>query len=212
MAWTDGVPGVIPAAPGGGLSAIESNIEATNEALNPFSDPEGNIGRLPFYATGARAHIRAGGKAIGVARSIRWKIAYNATPINTIDTPIPWDIDVGQVNIRASLEKIMDPTQGPEAEGLFHIMKSAVHAPTIEIQVLDRAFGTSIFFARGIFTEVDGNITHGALGTWNANFVGVAYQHYVSQSFKPYNSVAGALSGAVDGLQDIASDLSGGIL
>ena len=148
---------------------------------------------------------------MGVARSIRWKTAYNATPINTIDTPHPWDIDVGQMSVNAQLDKIMDPTQGPEAEGLFHIMQSAVHAPLIEIQVLDY-LGTSLFFARGMFVEVDGNVTHGSLSTFSARFVGVAYQHYVAQAFKPYNSVAGALSGLVGGLQSVASTVTGGIL
>lgn len=191
---------------------IERNAEALTERLNPFSDLDNEIGRIPFYASGARAFLKIGGKPVGVARSIRWKVAYNATPINTIDSPHAWDIDIGQASVSAQLDRIMDPTRGPEAEGLFHTMKSAIHQPMVELQVIDRQLGTSIFFARGMFTEVDGSLAHGSLGSWSARFMGTAYQHYVSQQFKPYDSVAGALDGFVNGLQGIASDLSGGTL
>lgn len=167
--------------------------------------------RIPFYSTGARALLKVGGKAIGVCQSFKWSVSYNATPIQTIDTPHAWDIDVGVVSISANMSQIMDPTKGPEHDGLFHIMNAAVHQPMVELQVLDKS-GTSIFFARGMFTSVSGGVQVGAMSTWNAGFVGVAYQHYVSQQFKPYNSIAGALGNLVDELGGLASDLSGGFL
>jgi hypothetical protein len=90
-------------------------------------------------------------------------------------------------------------------------MQAAVHQPLIEMQVLDK-LGTSLFFARGMFVAVNGNVTQGQISHFSAQFVGVAYQHYVNQKFKPYNSIAGALTGAVQGLQNLASSLTGGLL
>jgi hypothetical protein len=194
----------------GGLGQLQDSAKALNDALNPFS--HANNGKVPFYATGARAFVKLGGRPMGVTTSIRWNISYNATPIHTVDSVFPWDIDVGSASITASLGQIMDPTKGPEADGLFAIMKAAVHQPTIELQVLD-ALGTSMFFARGMFTAVTGDVTKGQVGTWSCQFIGVAYQHYVAQNgFKPYSGLAGAVSGLVNGLAGLSSDLTGGIL
>jgi hypothetical protein len=105
----------------------------------------------------------------------------------------------------------MDPTKGPEAEGLFHTMQSAVHQPFVELQVLDK-LGTSLFFSRGMFLSVSGAVARGSMSTFNARFTGVLYQQYVAQYFKPYDSLAGAASGLIDGLKDLASDFTGGII
>jgi hypothetical protein len=90
-------------------------------------------------------------------------------------------------------------------------MQSAIHQPMVELQVLDK-LGTSLFFARGMFLNVAGSIARGQLSTFTASFVGIAYQHYVAQNFKPYNSIAAGLSNLVGGLQNLASDASGGLL
>ena len=143
----------------------------------------------------------------------------------TVDSVFPWDIEVGPVNIQATLSKIIDPLKGPEAENLFPVMAAAVHQPMVELQVIYNAKYTSkakgaggaikditddvefsMFFARGMFTSVSGNATLGSLSYLNASFTGVAYQHYVSQSFTPYGlayiaqELLGDLQNAVGGL------------
>lgn len=199
-----------PSQNGGTLKKIEEKTAEFNNSLDPFKDQK--TASEPFYHSGARGLIRIGGRPVGVCQDIRWSLAYNATPIYTIDTVHAWDIDVGTLTISAVLNKIIDPTRGPEADGLFHTMQSAVHQPFVEIQLIDKKLGTSIFFARGMFTSVNGNVAKGQIGTWSASFVGTAYQHYVAQAFKPYNSVAGAVSGLLNGLQGLGSSVSGGIL
>ena len=196
---------------GGTLGKLEASTAALADKLNPFSEDAKKIGQIPFYATGARALVKLGGTPLGVTTDIRWSVSYSATPIQTIDTPFPWDIDVGAVTISATLGQIMDPTKGPEADGLFAVMSAALHQPMVEMQVLD-ASGTSIFFARGMFVAVNGQIGRGQVGNWSCQFSGIAYQHYVAQSFKPYNSVAGTASGLIKGLKNLASGLTGGIL
>lgn len=197
--------------PRGGLAFFEEQAQNLNDKLNPFAAAQDRIGEIPFYQTGARAFIKIGGKPIGVAQEVRWQVAYTGTPIFTIDTPHAWDIDVGQASVSASLSQIMDPTKGPEADGLFHTMQSAVHQPFVELQILDK-LGTSLFFSRGMFLSVSGSVARGQMSTFNANFTGVLYQHYVAQFFKPYDSLAGAATGLVNGLKNLASDFTGGII
>jgi hypothetical protein len=167
---------------------------------------------LPFFSTGARCLIKIGGKPLGVAQSIRWQISYQANEIRTIDTNFPWDIDLGQAKIQASLSMIMDPTKGPEHDGLFHIMSSAIHAPHVELQIIDRQMGTQVLSARGVFTGLTGQVSVGQVGNWGVEFVGIAFQHYVNQNFKPYGSAAGAAGALLDALTGAASDLTGGFL
>lgn len=193
------------------IGKIEQQSQSLIDKLNPFSSLDKEKGRIPYWSTGARSFIRLGGRPVGICTDFRWQIAYTATPIQTIDSPHPWDIDIGQITINATLNNIIDPTAGPEATGMFHIMQSAVHQPMVELQVLD-ALGTSIFFARGMFTQVNGSIARGQVSTISAGFTGVAYQHYVTQQFKPYQGVAGGLSGLIGGLKGLASTASGGLL
>lgn len=188
-----------------------AGIEQTAKELAPTVSPDYTGGATPFYSTGARAFIRVGGKAVGVAQSFTWKVSYNGTLINTIDAVESWDIDVGRLTVNGALSQIIDPTKGPEADSISSIMKAAVHQPMVEIQVLD-ALGTSLFFARGMFLSVSGNIGRGQVSSLSAEFMGTVYQHYVSQQFVPYNSVAGAGSKLAKNIQKLASDLTGGIL
>lgn len=192
------------------LNKVEAVSEELTKKLDPNSSDKSSIGKIPFYSTGARALIRIGGKPVGVCTDIRWQISYVATPINTIDTPHAWDVDIGQNTINATLTNIFDPTGGPEAYGMFANMQSAVHQPLVELQVLDY-LGTSLFFARGVFNQVSGQISKGAVSTFTAQFVGTAYQHYVAQAFKPYG-VTGLLSNGLGKLKKLASTYSGGIL
>lgn len=198
--------------PGGALGSFQANAENLSGLLNPFNDLiDGELGAVPFYGSGARSFIKIGGKAIAVCQDFRWSVNFQPNPIYTIDTVIPWDIDVGPMTVNATLTQIVDPTKGPEVDFLLPIMSSAVHQPFVELQVLDK-LGTTLFFARGMFTSVSGGVTKGQLSTMTAQFTGVAYQHYVAQQFKPYNGIASGLSGLVNGLGGLASDVSGGIL
>lgn len=192
------------------IGTIENQSQSLVDALNPFNALNAGKGKIPFYGTGARSFVRVGGKPVGVATEFRWQIAYTSTPIHTVDTPFPWDIDIGQAQISAVLGKFMDPTKGPESEALFATMASAVHQPYVEMQVLD-AIGSSLFFARGMFTGMTGSVTRGALNNFSMTFQGVAYQHYVNQFFKPYDSLGSTISGFISGLQNLASTATGGL-
>jgi len=222
------------------LKTAERDIQRFNETLNPLGGKETGSKR-PYYATGGRGFIKIGGKPIAVCQNVQWNISYSAIPIHTIDTPFAWDIDVGAVTINASLVKIYDPMKGPEVDALMSIMAGAVHQPLVELQVLYTAVqnvpttkteytrnGTidkattkrtykkeyvdfCMFFARGMFTAVSGNMTQGQISSLNANFTGIAYQNFVNQSFEPYG-VAYIAGQTIKAAQDAVSGWTGGFL
>ena len=167
--------------------------------------------KTPFYSSGARSLIRIGGREIVIAKNIRWNISYNATPISTIDSNFPWDIDIGTGIVRATISQFINPIKGLEADHLFNTMKASIHQPMVEMQVLDIKTGSAIFFSKGMFTEMSGDITLGAASSFSANFIGIQYQHFVSQNFKPYKGLASSISEFSKGLQNLAGDVSGGL-
>lgn len=224
----------MPLRPSGGVfQKTEQQLQHVNEQLNPGAkQAEGN--KKPYYATGARCFFKLGGVPIGVCQDFRWQISYAALPIFTIDTPFAWDIDIGQVTIQATLTKIYDPLKGPESDSLFTIMAAAVHQPMVELQVMYQAPTSdanpqttvneqgqlqtsvdttdfSMFFARGMFTAVSGNATLGQVSNLTAQFTGVAYQHYVSQGFTPYDFNSD-IADALETGQNITRAISGGVL
>jgi len=190
------------------LKSLESGLGAVNAALSPFSAPTGTT---PYWNTGARALLMIGGKPTAICTSLSYNLSYNAEEIRTIDSNVSFDIDIGALTIRAQLNTIVDPTAGPEFYSLFATMASSSSQPLVEMQVLDAGTGTSIFFARGIFNSVGFNTGKGQVSSFNASFVGIAFQHYVDQSFVQYSAtseVGAVFSAATNAL----SGLTGGIL
>ena len=215
--------------------SFESQKQATTRDIDKFNDTlsggnakQGEGAKKPYYVTGARCFIKLGGKPVGVCQDFKWNVAYQATPIQTVDTNAAWDIDVGQVTIQATLNKIYDPVKGPEADGLFAIMSASVHQPMIEIQVIyqspdlmrnfqyekttaQKMVEFSMFFARGMFVSVSGNATLGQVSNLSASFVGITYQHYAAQGFVPYG-FAYVAAEAVQSAKSLVSSFSGGFL
>lgn len=186
-------------------------FEDLSKKVSQLLEPNYNPGNTPYYSSGGRTLIKLGGSPLGIAQSFTWKVSYSGQTINTIDASEAWDIDVGRLNISGTLTNIIDPTKGPETDLLFATMRSAVHQPLVEIQALD-ASGTSVFFAKGMFISIDGNIGRGQLSNLSAGFLGTFYQNYSSQAFTPYNSVAGMADKISKNLKGLVSDISGGFL
>ena len=190
------------------ISKFEKSAKEFNDKkLNFFSTNK----QTPYYSSGGRTLIRVGGRDILVAKSIRWNVSYTATPLHTIDSQFPWDIDVGQGIVRASISQFVDPTRGLEADHLFNTMASSAHQPLVELQVLDST-GAAVFFAKGMFTDMSGEISKGNLSTFTTSFIGIQYQHFVSQNFKPYSGIASSISKFTKGLQGLVGGATGGLL
>lgn len=167
--------------------------------------------KIPKYSSGARSFVRIGGKPIGVAQRVQWEITFSGTPIHTVDSVFPWDIDVGAARISAQLESIMDPFKGQESDRIGAIMSAAIHQPIVELQIVDMT-GTCLFYSKGMFLSIKGNVPQNGVGTWNASFIGIAYQHFVGQQFKPYNGISSTIGKLLNDAKNFVSDLTGGIL
>lgn len=188
------------------ISNIHTNIDNYNQLIDQMNANPETKSQVPFYFTGARALLRVGGATVAVANRVRWSIAYNATPIHTIDSVHAWDIDVGQARISVEVGQVIDPTKGPEYDALFAIMAAAIHQPMVELQLLDRQLGTQILYAKGMFTEMSGEVALSQIGRYQLKFVGIAYQQYVNQQFTPYG-VAGAAGQLLNSISSTAGAL-----
>lgn len=178
------------------LNKLESKIGQLNQSIDPNVAGE-KVGETPFFSSGARALIRVAGKTLFAAQRVAWNASTKAEPIFTIDSNVAWDVDVGQIMVNAVVEQFIDPTNSLEAQGLFHTVQSSIHQPYVEMHVID-AFGTTLFFTRGMFTSMSGDLSSGQLGSLKANFIGVYYQNYVGQYFKPYSKVGGFIDDVAD--------------
>lgn len=168
-------------------------------------------GISPLYNSGARAYVRVAGQAFAVAQSLSWNVVADPTEIRTIDTYLPWDQVTGQIAITARLSEFIDPRGAPESQGIFHTLQSFGHQPYVEMQVLD-AIGSSLFFARGTFYGISGEISVGRLSQFSVQFKGVMYQHNVYQTFKPYSKLGETLNDLLETGIGAIKDAGGGFL
>lgn len=145
----------------------------------------GNELKFPNMSSGSRSYIQVAGKPLALCMDFNYQITAETEEIRTIDTNLPWDVSIGQIRISATLRKFVHPDTSFEKEGLFHTMQSFIHQPFIEILVQD-VNGNAQFYTKGMFTSVQGQFSRGNLTVRSANFVGVAYQHWVFQEFTPY--------------------------
>jgi hypothetical protein len=187
------------------------NIKAQYEAARQNAKNDGKL--FPKHSSGARSYIKLAGKPLAVCQDFRWQVSAPATEIRTIDTHLPWDSVVNQMSITATLSQIIDPSTSAESQGLFHTIQSVIHQPFVEIQALDVS-GSTLFFARGMFTSVNGSISRGQLSSINATFQGVMYQGNVYQEFEPYteSELLGKLESAVGSVYKNLKKFSGGFL
>ena len=195
--------GIDTLAAGADPLTITKSLIAGAKETNPSS-------QLPYYSSGARSYVRVAGKPLFVCLDFRWQINIMTTEIRTIDTNLPWDLVPGQISIAATLNEIIDPTKSAESQALFHTIQSAVHQPYVEMEVTDYT-GTTLFFARGMFTSLTGSVARGQLSSFSVGFVGVAYQGNVYQEFKPYSG-ASQLGSVVSNFTGAVSNATGGFL
>ena len=190
----------------GPVSGTPTATEALiQQNLNGVTPGENVSGMLPYYSSGARALIKIAGRPIAVARRVRWSVTYSASPIHTVDSAHAVDIDVGQSQVQASLERFLDPNSSGETDYLFHTMQSVIHQPLVELQIIDRN-GKSLFYAKGMFISMSGGTASNEMSSMSVSFLGIGYKNYVQQSFKPYDGPATSAAGAfMNGLTSLQS-------
>jgi hypothetical protein len=146
----------------------------------------------PMLASGARAFVQVNNTPLALCLDFSYSITADYEEIRTIDNHLPYEVNINQVRIQGKLTKLINPDSSMEAEGLFHTMQSIIHQPIVEILCTD-ANGNVQFFCKGMFTSMETRVAMGQLTVASANFVGIQYQNWVFQNFKPYdkNSSAG---------------------
>jgi hypothetical protein len=139
---------------------------------------------FPQFVSGARAKLTVNGKTIGAALEVSYTISANMTELRTIDQFLPWEIVPGQVSIKANLRRIVDPNRSLAGDSLFSTLQSYLHQPYAALEIRDK-LGNLIFYAKGMFTDVQGNIQNGQLGIEGASFVGYYWRENVKQEYAP---------------------------
>jgi len=139
---------------------------------------------FPEYSTGARAKLLINGKTIGAALEVTYSINTTMTEVRTIDQFLPWEIVPGQMMIKASLKRIVDPRRTLGGDGLFATMQSYLHQPYASLEIRDR-LGNLIFYARGMFTDFNGSIQAGQASVEGVSFVGYYWRENTIQTFNP---------------------------
>lgn len=162
--------------------AFASNLKNQVKLLEEGTDPNQYF---PLYNTGARAFITINNKPVAVCLSLSYSIQVDTDEVRTIDTHLPWDIHINQITVRGTLRRLVNPEGSQESDSLFHTIQSAIHAPIVEMLVQD-ASGTTLFFTKGMFHSIEGQIQLGQMTINNIGFKGTMYQNHVYQKFKPY--------------------------
>jgi hypothetical protein len=142
---------------------------------------------LPELLTGARAVLLIDGKPVGAAMEVNYRVTTQSTDIRTIDQFMPWEIVPGQMQVSASLRRVVDPNRTLGSDGLFSTMQAYLHQPYGGIELRDK-LGNLIFYARGMFTEMQGVVQAGQMGMESVNFVGYYWRENVRQEYDPEQS------------------------
>lgn len=161
----------------------EAISDAELALLRQQAEFEARKGELfPEYFSGARARLLINGKTIGAALEVNWAVSSQVTEVRTVDATVPWEIVPGQLQIKASLKRIVDPRRNLASDGLFSTLQAHLHQPYSSIEVRDK-LGTLVFLARGMFTDIQGTVSNGQLGIESASFTGYYYRENVRQEF-----------------------------
>jgi len=173
---------------GASLTDLDTALERTKIQIN---NPDAI---LPNFVTGARAKILIAGKPIGAALNITWSVNIKMEELFTIDSQIPWEIIPGQIMIRASLSRFIDPFNDVAGAGLFSTIQANIHQPYVTLQVSDK-ISNNLFTAKGMFSDISSTISNGSVGLESVNFVGYYFRTNVQQDFDA--NVASSFEGLI---------------
>ena len=139
---------------------------------------------FPEFGTGARAKLLVNGKTIGAALQVSYSVSANITEVRTIDQFLPWELVPGQMSIKASLRRIVNPNRTLGGDALYTTMQAYLHQPYASIEIRDR-LGNLQFYAKGMFTDMQCDIQSGQLSVEGVSFVGYYWRENVKQDFTP---------------------------
>ena len=139
---------------------------------------------FPELSSGGRAKLTINGKTIGAALEVSYSVTANVTEVRTIDQFLPWEIVPGQMMIKASLKRIVDPSRSLGGDGLYSTIQSYLHQPYASLEIRDK-LGNVIFYARGMFTDIQGSFQAGQMSVEGVSFIGYYWRENTIQDFYP---------------------------
>lgn len=157
--------------------------ERTKAEISAFDRGE-VLPKFPEYFTGARAIIWVNQKKVAAAMDVSWSVSIDTKELRTIDSYMPWELIPGQTKVTATLRQVMHPDRTVTSQGLFTIIGAVLHTPYASIEVRDK-LGNPMFFAKGMFTDLEGNVGTGSLGIESVRFMGYYWRQNDQQNFDP---------------------------
>jgi hypothetical protein len=198
----------------GNFSDLEIALERAKIEIAAAKSGE-KIPVLPEFATGARSVIYVNQKKVAAALDVSWSVNVESFDIRTIDSQLPWETIPGQISIEASLRRFIHPDRTAAGDHLFTIIQAALHTPVAALEVRDR-LGNLLFFARGSFTSLQGQVSVGQMGTVSVKFQGYYWrqndQQYFDPDMKAYDAgerMAKALKARAGALNSLTSQFTG---
>lgn len=137
---------------------------------------------FPDFGSGSRAKLLINGKTIGAALQASYSVSANITEVRTIDQFLPWELVPGQMTIKASLRRIVNPNRTLGGDALYTTMQAYLHQPYASIEIRDR-LGNLQFYAKGMFTDMQCDIQAGQLTVEGVSFVGYYWRENVKQDY-----------------------------
>ena len=126
---------------------------------------------------------------------VSWSVAIDYEEVRTIDSYMPWELVPGQAKVKMSMRRIITPDRSLAGDGLFTTITSVLHTPYASVELRDR-LGNLVFFAKGSFTDIQGQVANGQMGVASLSFIGYYWRENVKQEFDPQpadNSVMGKI-------------------
>jgi hypothetical protein len=139
---------------------------------------------FPEFATGARSVIYVNDVRIAAALDVSYSVNIEHTELRTIDSQLPWELIPGQISIEATLRRIVHPDTTVTQDNLFTIIQAALHTPYAGLKIQDK-LGNVLFYAKGSFTSLQGNIAVGQANIETVRFQGYYWRQNDAQAFYP---------------------------
>jgi hypothetical protein len=156
---------------------------ATERYKLEYANRNNNV-MFPEYATGARSIIYINDQRIAAALDVSYSVNIEGSEIRTIDAQLPWELVPGQISIEASLRRIVHPSVTMTSEHLFTIITAALHTPYASLKIQDK-LGNLLFFAKGSFTSLQGQVAVGQTNIESVRFQGYYWRQNDAQLFIP---------------------------
>lgn len=168
-----------------GFISEETKIALARAEIE-LKDPKKVI-TFPEFSTGARSIIYVNDQRVAAALDVSYNVSIEHTELRTIDSQLPWELMPGQITVEATLKRIVHPNSTVTQDHLFTIIQAALHTPYAGLKIQDK-LGNVLFYAKGSFTSLQGQIAIGQANIETVRFQGYYWRQNDAQAFYPVSA------------------------